>query len=89
MTKGVIAMDEQTKQVLVAILEAQKRQALLSGRLLGWLVAIGDTIRQDAVLEARLKENPYYHQATTPPLHTIDAMIQNIDELIQRLSQPQ
>jgi len=78
-------MDEQTKQVLVAILEAQKLQTLLSQRLLGWLVAIGDTIRQDPALEARLKENPYYRQATTPPLHTIGAMIQNIDALIERL----
>jgi hypothetical protein len=80
-----MAYDPQVNQVLVAILEMQKKQALLSARLLGWLVAVGDAMRQDAVLEARLTQSPHYYQATTPPLHTIDEMIQNIDALIQQL----
>jgi hypothetical protein len=79
-------MDEQTKQVLLAILEAQKKQALLSERVLGWLVALGDTVREDAVLGARLKESPHYYQATRPLLHTIADMTHDIDVLLQQLS---
>lgn len=77
--------DLPTNEVLCSILEMLKHQAILSGRLLGWVVALGDTLRQIPVLEERLKESPYYHQATKPPLHTIDDMIQNIDALIAQL----
>lgn len=77
--------DLPTNAVLCSILEMLKQQAILSERLLGWVVALGDTLRQIPALEERLKESPYYHQATKPPLHTIGEMIQNIDALIGQL----
>lgn len=78
-------VDPETKEVLGSVLDMLKQQAILSGRLLGWVIALGDTLRQIPALEEKLKESPYYHQATKPPLHTIDEMIRNIDALAQKL----
>lgn len=78
-------IDPETKQVLCSVLEMLKQQAILSGRVLGWVVALGDTLRQIPALEEKLKESPYFHQATKPPLRTIDEMIQNIEALTQKL----
>jgi hypothetical protein len=44
-------VDPQTTEVLRSILEMLKQQAILSERLLGWVVALGNAIREDAVLE--------------------------------------
>jgi hypothetical protein len=36
----------------------------------------GNAIQGDAALEERLKQSPYFHQATKPTLHTIGDLIQ-------------
>ncbi len=78
-------IDPETKQVLCTALEMLKQQAVLSTRLLGWLVAVGDTVKDNTQLHKALEHNPSYYQSTTPLLHTTEVMIQNIDALIQQL----
>lgn len=78
-------IDPETKQVLLAILEMQKQQVILSTRLLGWLVAVGDTVRANPAMNEVLTQNPFYYQATIPQLDTTGAMLQHIDALIQQL----
>jgi hypothetical protein len=80
-------MDEQTKQILVAILEAQKQQALVSNRILGWFLAVADTLRKNPPFEELLKQHPFYDLGPEPRLQTIEGLIQNIDALIQRLKE--
>jgi len=78
-------MTDPTNQVLIAILEAQKQQALVSSRILGWFLAVADTLRKNPEFEERLKQHPYYDLGPEPNLRTIDTLIQNIDALIQQL----
>jgi hypothetical protein len=80
-----MAYDQKVNQALLAILEMQKQQALVSGRLLGWGVAVADTLRKNPQFEAVLREHPYFDLGHQPTLRTIDEMIQNIDALIQQL----
>jgi hypothetical protein len=78
-------MDEETKQVFRSTLEMLKQQALVSGRLLGWGLAVADTLRKNPQFEAVLQEHPYFDLGPQPTLRTIDEMTQNIDALIQQL----
>jgi len=77
-----------TRELLISILEAQKQQAVLSARLLGWLLAVADTLRQDKDYETQLKLHPFFDQGPAPSLHTTGEMIRNIDALISQLKNP-
>ena len=76
------------RQLLISILEAQKQQAILSARLLGWFLALSDTLRQDGEFEKQLKLHPFFDQGPAPSVHTTGAMIRHIDELISQLKNP-
>ena len=78
-------VDQETKEVLCSVLEMLKQQVILSDRILGWTLAVGDTIRQTPALDAELVKHPFYIQATAPPLRTTGVMIRNIEELVQKL----
>jgi hypothetical protein len=80
--------DLPTRELLTALLEAQRQQAVLSARLLGWFLAVTDTLRQDAEFEKQLKMHPYFDQGPEPSVHTSGAMIRHIDELIAQLKNP-
>lgn len=77
--------DHQVNEVLLAILEMQKQQAIASSRILGWFLAVSDTLRKSPDFEAQLRQHPYFDLGPEPNVHTIDEMIQNIDALIQQL----
>ena len=78
-------MDAETKQVLCAILQMMKDQAVYLHRQHGWLIAVADTVETNADLDAFLKKHPFYDLGPRPDVQITNAMIQNIDALIQRL----
>jgi hypothetical protein len=78
-------MDAETKQVLLAILQMMKDQAVYLHRQHGWLIAVADSVDTDAELSDFLKTHPFYNQGPRPDVQITNAMIQNIDLLIQRL----
>ena len=78
-------MDAETKQVMVSMLEMLKLQAVLSDRLLGWGLAVADTLRKNPQFEALLREHPSFDQGHVPDLQTTGGMIRNIDALIRQL----
>jgi hypothetical protein len=73
------------ENTLVFILEELKRQANYSHRLHGWVIAVAETIEQNAALLPLLKQHPLYDQGSDPSLPKTDALIQNIDAMIRRL----
>jgi hypothetical protein len=79
-------MSDPTNQVLLAILEMQKQQALYSHRLHGWLIAIQETVEQDDALRVKLRAHPFYDQHPRPDIQITDGILRRIDALIQQLN---
>jgi hypothetical protein len=80
-----MAYDPQVNQVLVAILEMVKQQAIYSHRLHGWVIAVSETIEKQPNLVEQLRAHPFFDQGPRPDLQTTQYTIQNIDALIHQL----
>lgn len=78
-------MNEETKQVLTAMLEVLKQQMAFLDRQCGWIIAIAESLRADDDIRKRLEQNSQFDQGPQPQLRHIWNTIENIDALIQRL----
>jgi hypothetical protein len=81
--------DQQTTDVLSAILEMMKQQAIYLHRLHGWLIAVADTVETNSELDAFLKKHPFYNLGPRPDVQITQSTIESIAELVQKLNQPQ
>jgi hypothetical protein len=77
--------DEQTKTILVAILQMLRAQAEYMHRQHGWMIAVADALRDDGMTE-QLEQHPFYNQGPRPDEKITDATLRRIDGLIRELS---
>lgn len=81
-----MADDLPVNEVLVAILEMLKQQALYLHRQHGWMISVADTLRESSAdLEKKLEQHPFYDQGPRQDVQITNVMIQNIDALIRQL----
>ena len=78
-------MDKETKEVLISILGMLKNEAQYLHRQHGWMIALADTVRMLPEAKTAVEQHPFYDQGPRPDVRITDAMIRNIDALIQRL----
>lgn len=81
--------DQETNQVLLAILNVLREQTVYLHRQHGWLIAVADAVETNTDLDAFLKKHPFYNQSPRPDVRITDEMLRTIDALIQRLNQSQ
>ena len=74
-----------TTEVLSSILEMIKQQAIYLHRQHGWMIAVADALRENPDLAKRLEQHPFYDLGPREDVRITDAMIRNIDALIERL----
>ncbi len=79
-------MSDPINEVLVAILEMLKDQAIYLQRQRGWLTAIADAVETNTDLDAFLKAHPFYKQPPRPDEQIMHDAIQRIDALLQLLN---
>ena len=76
--------DLDTNETLRTILEILKQEAKYLHRQHGWLIAVAETIEKNPDLDSQLKQHPFYDQGPRRDTQITDALIRNIDALIQR-----
>src|SRR5437879_5091391 len=81
----LMAIDPELNQVLVAILRMLRDQAEYMHRQHGWMIALADTLTEDAEIEKRLRQHPFHDQGPRLDEQITRGMIQNIEALIQQL----
>jgi len=79
-------MDEQTKQVLISILEVLREQANYLHRQHGWLIAVAETIEKQPDLVSDLKRHSFYNQGPRPDVHITASLLERVDVLIRQLN---
>jgi hypothetical protein len=79
--------ETQTKEVLSAILEVLKQQAIYIDRQHRWIVALGDTIALKTDLDEFLKKHPFYDLGPRPDLDRTLDILRIIDGLKKQLDQ--
>jgi len=77
--------DAETKHILRFILEALKQQAQYLHRQHGWLIAVAESLKANPEMDSALRQHPFYDQGPQPLIPRTDAMIRNIDLLIENL----
>jgi hypothetical protein len=75
--------EQETKAVLIAILETLREQAIYLHRQHGWLIAVAESLAGDS--GERLKQHPFYDQGPRQDVDKTHATIRQIDALIQQL----
>lgn len=77
--------DTEIKGTLRAVLEFLKLDVEYIHQQQGWIIAVAETIEKDPNLAAHLKRHPFYSPGPSPVLQNRFALIQRIDQLIEKL----
>ena len=77
--------DRDTNEILCAVLDLLKRQAIYLERQQGWISALYSAIESEPSLAQRLREHPFYDQGPAPSLRSSAETIQIIDSIVQKL----
>ncbi len=77
--------DEQ-RDLLVAILEMMKQQAIYLHRQHGWIIAVAEAVEKHPDLASHLKQHPFYDQGPRQDIDKTLLLLQRVDALIQRLN---
>ena len=78
-------MDEQTKQILVSILEVLREQTSYLHRQHGWVIAVAETIEKQPDLAAHLKQHSFYDQGPRPDMRITASLLERVDVLLRQL----
>lgn len=81
-------MDEQTRKVLLSILEVLKTETAYLHRQHGWVIAVSETVEKHPDLAVKLRDHPFYNQGPRPDVNITASLLEQVDLLLQQLTHP-